>query len=105
MQLENIDWLIISAFFVISLLIGVIVSKKSGKDITEFFLSGRKMPWWLLGISMVATTFSADTPNLVTDIVRTNGVAETGSGGHFINSMLTVLFMQSFGDDQSTYRS
>ena len=75
MQLENIDWLIISAFFILSLAIGIIVSKKSGKDVTEFFLSGRKMPWWLLGISMVATTFSADTPNLVTDIVRTNGVA------------------------------
>ena len=75
MHLNNIDWLIIASFFVISLLIGVIVSRKSGKNITEFFLSGRKMPWWLLGISMVATTFSADTPNLVTDIVRTNGVA------------------------------
>ena len=50
MQLENIDWLIISSFFILSLVIGVVVSKKSGKDITEFFLSGRKMPWWLLGI-------------------------------------------------------
>ena len=59
MQLENIDWLIISAFFILSLAIGIIVSKKSGKDVTEFFLSGRKMPWWLLGISMVATTFSS----------------------------------------------
>ena len=56
MQLENIDWLIISSFFILSLVIGVVVSKKSGKDVTEFFLSGRKMPWWLLGISMVATT-------------------------------------------------
>ena len=92
MQLENIDWIIISAFFVISLLIGVIVSKKSGKDITEFFLSGRKMPWWLLGISMVATTFSADTPNLVTDIVRTNGVAGNWVWGAFLlTGMLTVF--------------
>ena len=92
MQLENIDWLIISAFFVISLLIGVIVSKKSGKDITEFFLSGRKMPWGLLGISMVATTFSADTPNLVTDIVRTNGVAGNWVWWAFLlTGMLTVF--------------
>ncbi len=92
MQLENIDWLIISAFFVISLLIGVIVSKKSGKDVTEFFLSGRKMPWWLLGISMVATTFSADTPNLVTDIVRTNGVAGNWVWWAFLlTGMLTVF--------------
>ncbi len=92
MQLENIDWLIISSFFILSLIIGVIVSKKSGKDITEFFLSGRKMPWWLLGISMVATTFSADTPNLVTDIVRTNGVAGNWVWWAFLlTGMLTVF--------------
>ena len=92
MQLENIDWLIISAFFILSLAIGVIVSKKSGKDVTEFFLSGRKMPWWLLGISMVATTFSADTPNLVTDIVRTNGVAGNWIWWAFLlTGMLTVF--------------
>ncbi len=92
MQLENIDWLIISAFFILSLVIGIIVSKKSGKDVTEFFLSGRKMPWWLLGISMVATTFSADTPNLVTDIVRTNGVAGNWIWWAFLlTGMLTVF--------------
>ena len=92
MQLENIDWLIILAFFILSLVIGVIVSKKSGKDVTEFFLSGRKMPWWLLGISMVATTFSADTPNLVTDIVRTNGVAGNWIWWAFLlTGMLTVF--------------
>ena len=92
MQLENIDWLIISSFFILSLVIGVVVSKKSGKNITEFFLSGRKMPWWLLGISMVATTFSADTPNLVTDIVRTNGVAGNWVWWAFLlTGMLTVF--------------
>ena len=92
MQLENIDWIIISSFFILSLVIGVVVSKKSGKDITEFFLSGRKMPWWLLGISMVATTFSADTPNLVTDIVRTNGVAGNWVWWAFLlTGMLTVF--------------
>ena len=92
MQLENTDWLIISSFFILSLVIGVVVSKKSGKDITEFFLSGRKMPWWLLGISMVATTFSADTPNLVTDIVRTNGVAGNWVWWAFLlTGMLTVF--------------
>jgi Na+/proline symporter len=92
MQLESIDWLIILAFFILSLVIGIIVSKKSGKDITEFFLSGRKMPWWLLGISMVATTFSADTPNLVTDIVRTNGVAGNWVWWAFLlTGMLTVF--------------
>tara|TARA_B100000575_G_scaffold223629_1_gene184092 strand:- start:10889 stop:12658 length:1770 start_codon:yes stop_codon:yes gene_type:complete len=92
MQLENLDWLIILSFFIVSLVIGVVVSKKSGKDVTEFFLSGRKMPWWLLGISMVATTFSADTPNLVTDIVRTNGVAGNWVWWAFLlTGMLTVF--------------
>ncbi len=92
MQLENLDWLIISTFFILSLVVGVLVSKKSGKNVTEFFLSGRKMPWWLLGISMVATTFSADTPNLVTDIVRTNGVAGNWVWWAFLlTGMLTVF--------------
>ena len=74
MQLSTLDWSILIAFFVILLSIGFFASKKAGNSVNEFFLSGRNMPWWLLGISMVATTFSADTPNLVTDIVRTNGV-------------------------------
>ena len=75
MQIATFDWLIIILFFVISLGIGIYVSKSSGKSANQFFLSGRSMPWWLLGLSMVATTFSTDTPNLVTDIVRTNGVS------------------------------
>lgn len=74
-QLEVIDYAIIIGFFVISLLIGVLVSKQSGKSSEDFFLSGRKMPWWLLGVSMVATTFAADTPGLVTQIVRKDGVS------------------------------
>ena len=72
--LTTLDFVIIILFFTITLSIGIYVSKKSGKSSSEFFLSGRTMPWWLLGVSMVATTFSTDTPNLVTDIVRTNGV-------------------------------
>jgi len=75
MALHALDWGIIVAYFVISLLIGLFVAKTSGKSVAEFFLSGRNMPWWLLGVSMVATTFSADTPNLVTDIVRNHGVS------------------------------
>ena len=72
-SLSTLDYTIIVLFFTITLCIGVYVSKKSGENSSEFFLSGRTMPWWLLGVSMVATTFSTDTPNLVTDIVRTNG--------------------------------
>ncbi len=64
-----------AGFLAASLAIGLAVARKSGKNTSEFFLSGRGMPWWLLGVSMVATTFSADTPNLVTDIVRQNGVS------------------------------
>jgi len=75
MQLATIDIAIVAAFLLVSLAIGIAVSRRAGSSHTEFFLSGRKMPWWLLGVSMVATTFSTDTPNLVTDIVRTNGVA------------------------------
>ena len=75
MVLSFIDWCLIGFFLVTALAVGAYVSKKAGKDSSSFFLSGRNMPWWLLGISMVATTFSTDTPNLVTDIVRNDGVS------------------------------
>ena len=92
MKLELIDWSIIVIFFLITLLIGLWSSRTAGKSTDEFFLSGRNMPWWLLGISMVATTFSADTPNLVTDIVRTNGVAGNWVWWAFLlTGMLTVF--------------
>ena len=74
-ELSVIDKIIIVFFFVLVLTIGFAVSKRSSKNTSEYFLSGRTLPWWLLGLSMVATTFSTDTPNLVTDIVRTNGVS------------------------------
>ncbi|MCB9189917.1 MAG: Na+:solute symporter [Flavobacteriales bacterium] len=73
-ELGWIDYSIIIGFFIVSLLIGILVSKQSGKSSEDFFLSGRNMPWWLLGVSMVATTFAADTPGLVTQIVRKDGV-------------------------------
>lgn len=92
MNISLIDWGIILAFFVISMLIGVFTSKKAGKSAKEFFLSGRNMPWWLLGVSMVATTFSADTPNLVTDIVRKDGVSGNWVWWAFLlTGMLTVF--------------
>lgn len=82
-MLKAIDWTIIIAFFVVSLILGVVVTKRAGQSTSAFFLSNRNMPWWLLGTSMVATTFSTDTPNLVADIVRTHGGPATGSGGRF----------------------
>lgn len=92
MQLSGLDWTIIVLFFAISLTIGISAYKKAGKDSRSFFLGGRNMPWWLLGVSMVATTFSADTPNLVTDIVRTGGVAGNWAWWAFLlTGMLTVF--------------
>lgn len=92
MLISNIDWAIIAGFFVVSMLIGVLTAKQAGKNAKEFFLSGRNMPWWLLGVSMVATTFSADTPNLVTDIVRKNGVSGNWVWWAFLlTGMLTVF--------------
>ena len=92
MLLQTIDWVIIFGFLLLSLIIGLAVSKRAGKSSSEFFLSGRTMPWWLLGMSMVATTFSTDTPNLVTDIVRQNGVSGNWVWWAFlITGMLTVF--------------
>ena len=92
MQLTSLDWGIILLFFILTLGVGLWVARSAGKSTTDFFLSGRNMPWWLLGISMVATTFSADTPNLVTDIVRTNGIAGNWVWWAFLlTGMLTVF--------------
>jgi len=92
MQLGTIDWIIVGVFFVIVLGIGWVASKTAGKSSSEFFLGGRGMPWWLLGVSMVACTFSADTPNLVTGMVRENGVAKNWAWWAFlITGMVTVF--------------
>ncbi|MEQ6119285.1 sodium:solute symporter family protein [Reichenbachiella sp. MALMAid0571] len=92
MLLQTIDWVIIGAFFVIVLGIGWVASRTAGKSSEEFFLGGRGMPWWLLGISMVACTFSADTPNLVTGFVRENGVSKNWAWWAFlITGMVTVF--------------
>ena len=92
MTLSTLDWIIVFSYFTLSLFVGVWASKQAGRDTKSFFLAGRNMPWWLLGISMVATTFSADTPNLVTDIVRTNGVSGNWVWWAFLlTGMLTVF--------------
>jgi len=92
MILQTIDWLIILAVLASTMGIGILVSRKSGMNTTEYFLSGRRMPWWLLGMSMVATTFSTDTPNLVTSIVRQNGVSGNWVWWAFLlTGMLTVF--------------
>ena len=92
MIIETIDWLIIAIYFLVALAVGVWSSKKAGTDTQSFFLADRNMPWWLLGISMVATTFSTDTPNLVTDLVRQKGVSGNWAWWAFLlTGMLTVF--------------
>ena len=92
MLLSFFDWLIVSVYFLISFVIGIWTSKQAGNDTKSFFLAGRNMPWWLLGISMVATTFSTDTPNLVTDLVRQRGVSGNWAWWAFLlTGMLTVF--------------
>tara|TARA_Y100000758_G_scaffold177280_1_gene126109 strand:- start:166 stop:1899 length:1734 start_codon:yes stop_codon:yes gene_type:complete len=92
MTLSSLDWTIIGAYFLLSLAVGIWASKQAGKDTRSFFLAGRNMPWWLLGVSMVATTFSTDTPNLVTDLVRQNGVSGNWTWWAFlVTGMLTVF--------------
>jgi len=84
--------MIVGAYFLLSLAVGIWASKQAGKDTRSFFLAGRNMPWWLLGVSMVATTFSTDTPNLVTDLVRQNGVSGNWTWWAFlVTGMLTVF--------------
>jgi len=75
MKISSIDWLIVALVFLITLGIGIWASRTSGRSFKDYFLAGGNLPWWLLGVSMVATTFSADTPNLVADIVRNNGIS------------------------------
>ena len=92
MSLHPFDWAIIALFFIVTLSIGWLFMKRAGKNSSEFFLSGRTMPWWLLGFSMVATTFSAGTPNLVTDLVRHDGIAGNWRWWAFLlTGMLTVF--------------
>ena len=95
MKIHLLDWSIIILFFIVFIIIGFISSKKSSKNSTEYFLSGRNMPWWLLGISMVATTFSADTPNLVTNIVREKGVSGNWSWWAFLLTGMFTVYLYS----------
>ena len=93
MKLTPADWIFIAWYFVLSIGIGLYYSKKAGKSISEYFLSGRSLPWWLLGTSMVATTFSSDTPLAVTGIVIKDGVSGNWFWWNFmLGGALTILF-------------
>jgi len=93
MHLQTIDWVIVFATLSVCFIPALFFGKRSGKSTSEFFVSGRAVPWWLAGLSMVATTFSSDTPNLVTDIVRRNGVAGNWVWWAFtLTGVATVFF-------------
>lgn len=93
MKLATIDWVIVLGSIALAMVVGVISTRRAGSSAQEFFLSGRSMPWWLLGTSMVATTFSTDTPNLVTDIVRQNGVAGNWVWWAFLLTGMVTTFV------------
>jgi len=93
MNVSPIDWLIILAYFAFSFGIAIYYSRRAGKDTSEFFLSGRNLPWWIAGTAMVATTFAADTPLAVTELVAQNGIAGNWLWWNFLfGSTLTVFF-------------
>jgi solute:Na+ symporter, SSS family len=93
MHLTTLDWIIVGASIGISFLPAILLAKRAGSSTVEFFTSGRSAPWWLIGVSMVATTFSADTPNLVTNFVRERGVAYNWVWWAFLlTGMMTVFF-------------
>ncbi|MDH5234570.1 MAG: Na+:solute symporter [Gemmatimonadota bacterium] len=93
MRLTTFDWLIVVASLSVAFIPALLLARRAGSSTAEFFTSGRAAPWWLIGVSMVATTFSTDTPNLVTDLVRTGGVAGNWVWWAFLlTGMMTVMF-------------
>ncbi len=93
MQLTTSDWVVMALYGVVVVVVGLLFIRRAGLGTKEYFLSGRSLPWWLIGTSMVATTFSTDTPNLVTDLVRTGGVSQNWLWWAFlITGMCTVFF-------------
>ena len=98
MQLTVIDLIVIALYFAINLAVALFLRKRATKSVSDFFISGRNVSWWLAGTSMVATTFAADTPLVVTGLVARNGIA-----GNWIwwsmafSGMLTVFFLPNYG--------
>ncbi|MEP7381626.1 MAG: sodium:solute symporter family protein [Gemmatimonadota bacterium] len=93
MLLTTFDWVIVLVSIVVSFIPAIVLAKRAGSSTAEFFTSGRSAPWWLVGVSMVATTFSTDTPNLVTNLIREKGVANNWAWWSFLlTGMMTVFF-------------
>jgi Na+/proline symporter len=93
MRLTSLDWIIVVVSIAVSFLPAVLLANRAGSNTAEFFTSGRSAPWWLIGVSMVATTFSTDTPNLVTNMIREKGVGNNWLWWSFLlTGMMTVFF-------------
>ena len=93
LQLTSLDWLVVALYFALNLGIGFYYRSRAGSSLSEYFLSGRDVPWWLAGTSMVATTFAADTPLAVTGLVARGGIAGNWLWWNFLaGGMLTVFF-------------
>src|ERR1051325_3240440 len=92
MNPTRLDWLIVLGSIAVSFIPAIVLMRRAGSSTAEFFTSGRAAPWWLIGVSMVATTFSTDTPNLVTDTVRQKGVANNWSWWAFLLTGMTTVF-------------
>jgi Na+/proline symporter len=92
MHLTTLDWAIVALSIIIPFIPAVLLVRRGGSSTAEFFTSGRSAPWWLIGISMVATTFSTDTPNLVTNLVREHGVANNWAWWSFLLTGMTTVF-------------
>jgi SSS family solute:Na+ symporter len=93
LRLTPVDWSVIAAYFLFNLLIGLYYRNRAGKNVSEFFLSGRNVPWWLAGTSMVATTFAADTPLVVTGLVARNGIAGNWLWWNMVASGMLTVFL------------
>jgi len=91
--MHSIDWLIVVAYCVVALGIGMLLARRAGRSMADFLLSGRSLPWWLAGTSMVATTFAADTPLAVTGIVRTTGIAGNWFWWNLVMSSMLWAFL------------
>jgi Na+/proline symporter len=94
-QLNPLDWIIVVASLIVGYAPAIFFARRAGRGAEEFFASGRSAPWWLIGTSMVATTFSTDTPNLVTNMVRTKGVADNWEWWAFLLTGMTTVFLYS----------
>lgn len=92
MHLTRLDWAIIVLSLGVTFVPAIVLARRAGRNITEFFAAGRQAPWWLIGVSLVATTFSTDTPNLVTNLVRDGGVAENWVWWSFLLTGLATVF-------------